>query len=227
MDGDRRAAVTLRLNSGQQELLRWLALLAMLVDHVGAIFLPADQAVPLRAIGRVAWPIFAFLLAYNVAVRGVDPRSYLGKLALFTLLSQLPHTLAFGWVAVSIMGTLLLGTMVLGVLERRISGSLPLLLTGLLVVIGAPYVEYGVQGLLLVVALWWALKEADAVSALIAVLAVAVVNLPSELWPFGLTALPMIVLVSRLPFGLPRSGLFPWMFYPLHLLLLAAVQRLT
>ena len=37
-----------RLGSGQQELLRWLALLSMVVDHVGVIFVPPEFATPFR-----------------------------------------------------------------------------------------------------------------------------------------------------------------------------------
>lgn len=107
------------LSSRQQELLRWLAIACMVIDHVGAIFLDRADAQPLRAIGRVAWPLFAYLLAYNVAVRHVPPAKYLPTLATFTLVSQLPHYLAFSSSWVSIIGTLLLGTTALHVLESR------------------------------------------------------------------------------------------------------------
>ena len=51
------------LSSTQQELLRWIALTCMVIDHVAFIFLDRETAQPLRAIGRIAWPLFAFLLA--------------------------------------------------------------------------------------------------------------------------------------------------------------------
>lgn len=218
-----------RLESRQQELLRWLALLSMLIDHVGALFVPAELATPFRAIGRIAWPLFALLLAYNVAVRGVDPTRYLGKLALFTAVSQLPHTLAFGWQGVSIMGTLLLGALSLAVLERRLKQPVVVLATIALVVVGSGFVEYGIQGILLIVALWWALSVWTPVSWLLAAVAVAAVNLPSALWPYGLLAIPVSLLVARLPAGagLPRSGLLPWIFYPAHLLVLVLVRSLS
>ena len=83
--------------------LKWIALVTMLIDHLGAVFgimpwkwigLEATfwTSVP-RWIGRMAFPIFAFLLA-----RGCDrtrslPR-YAGRLALFALISQIPYTFA-------------------------------------------------------------------------------------------------------------------------------------
>lgn len=215
----------LRLTSGQQELLRWLAILCMVIDHVGYIFFTPSDALPLRAVGRIAWPVFAFLLAYNVAVRDVNPVRYLRNLGIFTLLSQLPHTLAFGWHGVSIMGTLLLGALALVLVTGRIREPAPVVLLAGGIFFAAGFVEYGHAGVLLVVALWWSLRAGGAVW-LVGIAAVGLVNWSWELWPYGLMAVPLTLLVSRLPFGLPRSGLLPWIFYPAHLLLLAGVDRL-
>lgn len=217
----------IELTSGQQEVLRWLALLAMVVDHVGVIFVPPEWSPAFRATGRVAWPLFALLLAYNVAVRGVDPRRYLPRLALFTLLAQVPHTLAFGWVAVSIMGTLFLGALSLSLLERRISSPPLALLLAAAILFAANFVEYGLPGILLVIAAWWALKTNSVLAWLVAAVAVGLVNMPWRLWPYGLLALPVAWIISRLPAGLPRSGLLPWIFYPGHLLVLVLIRELT
>ena len=216
----------IRLSTGQQEVLRWVALAAMVIDHVGVIFVPPEWSPAFRAVGRIAWPLFAMLLAYNVATRGVDPRRYLTRLAVFALLAQLPHTLAFGWVSISIMGTLFLGALSLSLVTRRISNPIVAVLLGLSVLVGANYVEYGLQGILLVVAAWWAFKENSVPAWVIAVVAVGFVNVPSRLWPYGLLALPVAFAVVRLPFGLPRSGLLPWMFYPGHLLVLVTIREL-
>lgn len=214
------------LTSGQQELLRWLALLAMVIDHIGVIFLPPEWSPMFRATGRIAWPLFAVLLAYNVAVRGVDPRRYLLRLAVFAVIAQLPHTLAFGWVGISIMGTLFLGALSLSLLERRIPNPPVALLLVAVVLFGANFVEYGLQGILLVVAVWWAFKTNAAVAWLAAIVAVGFVNVPSNLWPHGLLAIPVALIASSLLVGLPRSGLLPWMFYPGHLLVLVLIREL-
>lgn len=142
------------LSSPQQELLRWLALTCMVIDHVAFIFLDRETAQPLRAIGRIAWPLFAFLLAYNVAVRHVPPAKYLWPLALFTVLSQLPHWLAFSSSWVNIIGTLLLGALALHVLEERRTGRLSGLLIVTAVLLLSTFVEYGTAGVLLVAGCW-------------------------------------------------------------------------
>ncbi len=218
------------LTSGQQEVLRWVAMAAMVVDHVGAVLLTPSQALPLRAVGRVAWPIFAFLLAYNVARRGVDPRRYLAPLLAWCAVALLPHYLAFGRFVVNILGTLFLGALVLLLLSRReeLDARSPLLVPlGLAAaLVASAFVEYGPQGVGLVVVWWWALRTGEPLALLATALMVAWQNYPWTVWPAGLAALPLPYLASRLPFGLPRSGRLPWVFYPAHLAVIVALHRL-
>lgn len=81
--------------------LKILALTAMIIDHMG-FFLRANNLVAydiydlMRAIGRIAFPIYCFLL-----VNGFDKtssrRRYLSRLVLFAALSQIPYTLLFDY----------------------------------------------------------------------------------------------------------------------------------
>jgi len=209
---------------------RWIAISAMVVDHVGAILLPPAEAMPLRAIGRIAWPLFAFLLAYNVAVRRVDPVRYLKPLLFWTLIAQLPHYLAFNVPVVSILGTLFLAAATLSIvrhhsrLAARSIFTAPLLL--LLILYASMRVEYGPLGVALVLAFWWALRTADPRVWLVALVATALANQPWPIWPYALLAVPIPFICARLLLGLPRSGRLPWLFYPAHLALLAGLERL-
>lgn len=47
----------------KQDYLKFLAIICMIIDHIGLYFLPDCWS--LRAIGRVAFPIFAFYAGYN------------------------------------------------------------------------------------------------------------------------------------------------------------------
>ena len=60
----------LRLNDGQLEALKWLALVSMLVDHFGRYAFGLGTDSWAFAIGRLAFPLFAFVLASNLARPG-------------------------------------------------------------------------------------------------------------------------------------------------------------
>lgn len=226
-----RFTLDLSLSSRQQEVVRWVAISTMVVDHIGAVLMPADDALPLRAVGRVAWPLFAFLLAYNVARRGVRPSRYLLPLLAWCAVSALPHYLAFDRFVVNILGTLLLGAATLTLLtnrQRLMERAPAALLVGFVAVwVASTQVEYGPVGVALVVAWWWALSSRSPLAWAVVVLLVGLQNFDWVVWPAAFVALAVPFMAARLQLGLPRSGKLPWLFYPVHLALLAAVDAVV
>lgn len=88
--------------------LKWIAIIAMLIDHTGAILLESQimkegtleiEAIfvidfIMRLIGRFGFPIFAFLLVEGFThTRSV--KKYALNLSLFALISELPFNLGF------------------------------------------------------------------------------------------------------------------------------------
>jgi hypothetical protein len=64
----------------------------MLIDHTGAILYP--QVGILRIIGRLAFPIFVYLIAEGYR-KTKDITDYIGRLMVFALISQLAFNAAF------------------------------------------------------------------------------------------------------------------------------------
>lgn len=111
-----------------QEQLKLLACLSMLLDHTGAILVAQilrsgagglffrELYTMLRTIGRMAFPIYCFLLAEGVH-HTRDPRRYGLRLLIAVFLAELPFDLAlhggFSWQNQSVMVTLLLGFLTL------------------------------------------------------------------------------------------------------------------
>ena len=76
--------------------LKWVAIAAMLIDHTAAVlggWLPPLCSGLMRDVGRMAFPIFAYGIAQG-CVYTHSARRYLGRLLLFAVLSELPYRLA-------------------------------------------------------------------------------------------------------------------------------------
>lgn len=88
--------------------LKILAIVTMLIDHIGMIFFP--NVMLFRIVGRVAFIIFAFLLVEGTQHTG-NFEKYLLRLLLWAFLSEIPYDFArsgsyFYWEEQNIFWTL-------------------------------------------------------------------------------------------------------------------------
>ncbi|NWF09652.1 conjugal transfer protein TraX [Pseudomonas salomonii] len=83
-----------RVRDGAQDLLKWLALLSMVLDHLRYVGLSLDG---LYVPGRLAFPWFCLAIAANVHRLANTPVTgqwrYLGWLLLFSVISEVPYRL--------------------------------------------------------------------------------------------------------------------------------------
>ena len=120
-----------------QEGLKGIASISMLLDHTGAILIfPLYYALArgghptqtvrdlydlLRTLGRLAFPIYCFLLVEGV-IHTRNPRRYGLRLLISAILSELPFDLALhsapSWQNQSVMITLLLGFLALTLMNK-------------------------------------------------------------------------------------------------------------
>lgn len=161
-----------------QEALKVLACLSMLLDHFGAIVVYAmfqnaamsghdageilDLYELLRSVGRLAFPIYCFLLSEGVH-HTRNPRKYGLRLMIAALLSELPFDLAlhggFSWQNQSVMITLLLGFLALERM-KRCPGLITRIITALPFCVLAELMntDYGAEGVALI-ALFYLTRE--------------------------------------------------------------------
>lgn len=145
-----------------QEALKVTAMISMLIDHA-SFLLPSfyqetalgQVQVPVyRMIGRLAFPIYCFLLVEGF--HHTKNRARYGLRLLFAaLLSELPYDLknffGWSWAGNNVLFTLLLGFLALSVMEWQ--GNKAVKLTGLILLAGAGELlrcDYGTGGVLLI-----------------------------------------------------------------------------
>lgn len=108
----------MKRNGFSQEGLKLLACIAMLIDHIGAGF---GNSCLLRSIGRLAFPIFCFLLVEGFYHTG-NLRRYSLRLLICAVISELPYDLLLSgqWdlSRQNVMLTLLLGLTMLRCMEQ-------------------------------------------------------------------------------------------------------------
>lgn len=221
----------LRLRSGPQEALKWVALVLMALDHLAALLLDGGVATALRLAGRLAFPLFGALLAYNLVVRGVSPRRYLVVLAALALPAQVPFTLAFGPRG-NVFVALFAGVLVVAAAQLAARRGFDWQGVGVLagavalVTIGGPLVDYGQAGMLLVPA--WALWFAAPVAPVAALLLVELLALN---WGTVGAVVPLLVPAVLTWAGSWRFELrrlprwVAYAFYPGHLALLLLLAK--
>lgn len=209
--------------------LKWIAILSMLLDHIGSVLLPEVDW--LRGVGRLAFPLFAFLLSEGFAHTKSRPK-YALRLALFAALSEIPFDLAFAKVPLetehqNVFFTLLLGFCALCVLERLRDFSLLLGLAccgALAMCAQLLRTDYGWFGVTLIL-LFYALRDNRRVQMLVFLLLNTgfslqksqLPNLNIQLLAAG-AALPLACYNGEK--GRYSLKYFFYLFYPLHLIIL-------
>jgi len=218
----------LAVPDGTLEALKWLALVSMTVDHINTYLFDRAYA-PMYAFGRLAMPIFGFVLAYNLARPGVlsggAGTRILKRLLIFGLLAA-PFEAALltrpvpGW-PLNIMFTLLVATAVIACLggPKERPG-----LAAIVFLSGGVFVDYWWFGVAYCVCAWWYCRKNDSRQLALWVLAAAalfVVN--GNVW--AVAAIPLILLLARVPIALPRLRYAFYAYYPAHLAALLVVQQ--
>ncbi|UVL21980.1 conjugal transfer protein TraX [Pseudomonas donghuensis] len=221
------------------DLLKWLAIIAMVADHLRFIWPAAHW---LFVVGRLAFPWFCLAIAANLA-RNTPGHAYTAAnaryvqgLVVFALLSEWPYRWLNGpSPTLNVMPTLALGLLVAwGLHHRTRSSGLVTLATVAAAALLSEWLMYGLPGVLLPGAFLLAMRYRSLTWLLPAVLALAA-NL-TNLWlrehPLQLIALMALgtAFVSA-PLGLAllrlevrqhlwRVGRWGYWFYPLHLALI-------
>jgi hypothetical protein len=216
-----------------RELLKIIAIVTMVSDHVGKILYP--DLLLLQIIGRLSFPLFAYLVVLGVESTK-KPRKYMVTLLVFALISQVPYYLAFGiqpFDRLNILFSLFLCAVTIYYYNKRsLLALVPLLLSIILMTEGSYYVVLTAVGMKL-------LKDKPKIGALVLVALnlqfLFIPDFESQIQILSLLAVPLIFLhikgLLRKEILIPENSLaystrkyFFYVFYPLHLALLFLIN---
>ncbi|MDA7089308.1 TraX family protein [Pseudomonas sp. SA3-5] len=237
-------ALTSRPRDAALDLLKWLALLSMLIDHLRHVWPPLYA---LYIPGRLAFPLFCLAIAANLVrpsphARTPLPLRYLGLLLLFALLSEWPYRLLVqAPQSLNVLPTLVLGLLIASGVQQPHGQARWLALGALLLAVAAhSWLMFGLAGALLPAAFVHALNRPS--PAWIWPLLLCLI---ANYWPpfyidaargepFAWTVIlscalaPLFglwLLRQPLQIGVPPVRRWAYLFYPGHFLVLAALRE--
>ena len=226
-----------------QEGLKLIACITMFIDHLGAtvvLNMPIPGVVPLyyacRVVGRLAFPIYCFLLVEGMT-HTRNPYKYILRLAIGILLAELPFDLmvegGFTWEDQSVMVTLTLGAVMLLCMQKTEHKWLkPLLVIPFAILAELAKCDYGGWGIAMmaVFGLFERLSLQTLglllVNLLMGSVSVRVLGIGIPIQLFAVPAMLPIACYSGVK--LTRSKAIQWgfyLFYPVHLLFLWLIME--
>lgn len=226
-----------------QEALKLIACMTMFIDHFGAAIVPLlpfsfmpELYYTCRTIGRLAFPIYAFLIAEGVRHTRKEWK-YLLRLAIGVVIAELPFDLLFEgrftWEYQNVMLTLLLGAGML-VCQKRVKNIWLKLLLILPFALAAELcrTDYGGVGVLMIAVFGLFDKTwIQTIGVLVCNLMLAGIDITvlGFAVPIQLFAMPAMAFIALYSGGkLTKSKVLQWgfyLFYPAHILLLWVLQR--
>lgn len=211
--------------------LKWIAVISMLIDHTAEVLMNHNAAltdpiwaqiyVLMRGIGRIAFPIYAFLLVEGF-LHTRDVKKYLTRMFLFAVVSEIPFDLAvfhtpFYWGYQNVFFTLFLGLLALAGI--RWGADLWKQAVALILCVGAARLincDYGAFGVFFIVLLYMTRFDPKTQTVL------GAFSLVWEL-PGILTFIPIRLYNGTR--GRCGNKYFFYAFYPAHLLALWCIGR--
>lgn len=215
------------ISDGSLETLKWIGLLLMMGDHVNK-YLLCEASSALYALGRMAMPLFGFVLMVHLTRPGaLDVGVHLRvmrRLVIFALLATPSFVYLVGWWPLNILATLLLVTLIIWLLER--GGRVFRCAALVAFLFGGTMVEFWWPALLYCLGVWAFLRRPSGLRLLLwatATASLATVNGNLA----ALAALPLIWSAGQINVPMPRHRWIFYAFYPAHLSLIALVRLLS
>lgn len=209
--------------------LKIIALIAMTLDHAGKLLWPGCMWMQL--VGRLAFPIFAYMVAEGCAYTK-NRKKYLGMMAGLAFVCQMVYLVAMGSLYQSVLVSFTLSILIIYIVDWAESkGRIWVTFAMASVSYGAAWflceklsavlwrtdynIDYGFTGILLVTGIYYA-KGRLAKLAMATIMLAALAVVFGKIQWYGLLALPLLALYGGERGKYKLKYLF-YIYYPAHL----------
>ena len=217
--------------------LKTIALVCMIIDHIAAylssnfsavLFTVGSRTITvyriMRWIGRIAFPIYCFLIVEGV-LHTKDRKKYAIRLLIFAIISEIPwnlvHSMKLTYSGQNVFFTLFLGCLALILYEKfegdRVKQIICLL--SLMIVSLILSADYGITGYCMII-LMYALRENRLLQAVVGC------SVLSSTWIAGLAFIPINLYSGER--GFIKGKVLQYCYYaiyPVHLFILYLIKR--
>lgn len=214
------------------EWIKWVAIILMVIDHIGLVFY--DNNPIFRSIGRMAFPMFGYLLIHNYIYFTNDKKNYIKRLFIFAIISQPFYALVIGsYLNIFILLAMVLLTIYL--IEKisienksryTISGRMMQVAIFTYVGFISLFTGYGIRGFIFFMTLYFVFKNKKYKTFLL----LGMITLSYGKWFYAIGvygSIGVIYLLQHIPYEIKRTNKwFFYVFYPLHLLCLYIVKEI-
>lgn len=235
MLNNKKKSLFIGLNNNQ---LKIIAMISMLLDHIGLVFFPQIRV--LRYIGRLAFPIFAYMIAEGCRYTK-NRKRYLGMIAGMALVFQIVYFVFMNSLYQGILVNFAFSIATIFTIEsfiknKKISNRILMLLfvcTVLFIYICLPgalkkygfNIDYGIWGLILPILVYFTPnKWLRAVFCGIWLIIMSIVTAKTMQW-WSLLTIPLFILYNEKRGGKNLKYVF-YIFYPLHLVIIYGIMFL-
>lgn len=221
----------LKITDNKVELIKYVALLCMVMDHVNKYLF--NYSIPyFFEAGRLAMPLFGVVLAYNLSRESYikEPeklKRLIVKLVLFGVIATPFYVLLggvkLGFWPLNILFTFAISALVIYIIDIRHKIKYWPLALATTFSFGGALVEFWHPAILLVVATWWYFRTGSryaVIPLIISFVGLYLINGNA----YAVLAIPVLILLTNINLPLIRfKHLFYW-FYPIHLIALLLIR---
>ncbi len=203
-------------------MLKIIAILTMLIDHIGRVFFP-DNLI-LMIIGRVSFPLFCWFITTGISYTK-NIYNYATRVFVLAVISQIPYHLLFTNHNFNVCFTLFFGIIIIIICNSKLSIYVKSILVSIIFFIpDFLHFDYGSYGIATIILMYFLKNKFELLLlsyTAISILAIQIYHYET-LQLYAIVSISLIIFIRNDKLRIKR--IFNYSFYPIHLFILFLIS---